>query len=779
MRFFAPAGMIAGMERKRIHLQVTGIVQGVGFRPYVHKLVEKLSLAGWVRNTAAGAEIALEGDAAALAAFVSSLRENPPRLALIEDIREAEEPVQGEEGFVILPSPVGERPDTLVSPDVCTCPDCLRELFDPADRRYRYPFINCTNCGPRYTIIRAVPYDRERTTMAPFPMCPACRLEYEDIADRRYHAQPNACPVCGPRLWFAGADGRELPGDAITLAQQALEAGKVVAVKGLGGFHLAARADSPELAKELRRRKHRDEKPFAVMCADVEEARRFAEISPEEEDWLTSQMRPIVLVKKRDPEAFPWLSENGRIGVMLPYTPVHFLLLAGDRKSLIMTSANLSDRPIVGSNEEALSELAGVTDAFLLHDRAIRTQCDDSVLWADDGATFARRSRGFVPMPLAVPALTTPVLACGAEQKATFTLGSGGRAIASGHIGDLKNAETYAHFTDQVAHLENLFAIHPAAIACDLHPDYLSTAYAEERAEADGLPLIRVQHHHAHMVSCLADNGLTGPAIGIVWDGTGLGTDGTVWGGEFLAGDAAGFKRLASLLPIPLPGSDRAVHEPWRQGLSLLFSAFPEEEAVALSEQLFTEIPAADRRTVSTMIARGVNCPVSSGMGRLFDGVSALLGLCLVAGYEGQGAVLLEAEGEKGGQDAMENSRTSYEVAFTEEDGLTRFDWRPLVRQLTADRLAGVPAAVCARAFQETLLRMAVRQCVRIRQETGLNAVVLSGGTFQNQFLKQKLPAALREEGFEAYTHRRVSPNDEGLSLGQAVIAEARLRAGQ
>ena len=740
------------MERAIVN--VHGIVQGVGFRPFIHKLVREYRLGGTIKNTSSGVELELEGERPELERFVADIPSRAPKLALIERIETRYSPeLKGFSGFEILKSRTEELRNTLISPDIGICDDCRRELLDPRDRRYRYPFINCTNCGPRFTIIRDLPYDRARTSMRGFPMCPDCDREYHDIENRRYHAQPDCCPVCGPRVFYLDADGREVPGDAIELARAALREGKIVAVKGLGGMHLACRCDDPGIARTLRRRKQRDEKPFAVMCRDLAAAKKLCFVSDAEAAVLESFHKPIVLLRKRAP-GLEHLSENGCLGVMLPYTPLHILLLGEDFDALVMTSANLSDTPILFKNDEAIEKLRGIADGFLLHDREIQTRCDDSLCWVLDGKEyFARRSRGYVPFPLKMGRPLRPILACGAEQKARFSLSRGDCVFSSQHIGDLKNIETYKHYASQIRHFERLFDIRPALLVCDKHPDYLSTAYAVERGEAESLPVLPVQHHHAHMAACMADNGLTEPVIGLVWDGTGYGDDGTVWGGECLIGDYSGYERFGSIRPIPLIGGDRATKELDRVAFALLRESGCETGAIP------------DAANYEKMLAGGLNCPKSSGMGRLFDGVAAILGVKRLASYEGQGAVLLEA--------AAVETEGCYPITLEGEP--LRFDWRPMIRAIAAERDAGVPTAEIAGRFHNTLIAMAVRLCCAAREKSGLGDVALSGGTFQNMSLMTKLPAALGKEGFRVWRHQRVSANDEGLSLGQLMIAEAYL----
>ena len=738
------------MNRAWIHIR--GIVQGVGFRPFVHRLVRELDLRGTIKNTSSGVELELEGERGSLERFAEELPRRAPKLAVIEDLAvEYFDELKGFTDFRILGSKTELLRDTLISPDICICDDCLRELKDPADRRYRYSFINCTNCGPRFTIIRDVPYDRARTSMAVFPMCPDCEREYHDIENRRYHAQPDCCPNCGPKVFYLDEEGRRVEGDAIELAREALKAGQIVAVKGLGGIHLACRCDDPEIARTLRRRKQRDEKPFAVMCRDAECAAEICELSDSERKNLESFRRPIVLLRKKEPGLWH-ISENRYVGVMLPYTPLHVLLFGDDIDMLVMTSANLSDTPMMTDNAEALVNLRGIADGFLLHDRDIQTRCDDSLCWVLGGEEyFARRSRGYVPFPVRTERVLSPILACGAEQKASFCLSRGSYAFLSQHIGDLKNMETFDAYTGQIEHFERLFDIQPRALACDLHPDYLSTEYALGRAETESIPLIRIQHHHAHLAACMADNRVSEKVIGLVWDGTGLGTDGTSWGAECLIGDYRSFERFGSIRPIPLIGGDLVTKQTDRAAFALLREAGLETggiENAALYEQ---------------MLKAGLNCPLSSGMGRLFDGVAAILDIKTRCSYEGQGAVLLEA-------------------SATEDDGVfpvvldgspLRFDWREMIREMVPLRNRGIDSGVLAARFMNTLVEMAVQQCIAAREASGIKTVALSGGSFQNMFIMTRLPARLEKEGFRVLRHRQVSCNDEGLSLGQLMIAQA------
>lgn len=737
----------------RAHIEIQGIVQGVGFRPFIHKLVKEYGLRGYIKNTSSGVEMELEGLEAELKDFIAAVPEKAPRLALIENIKtEFSDELKNYKDFEILKSSTEELRNTLISPDICICDDCLRELRDKNDRRYNYPFINCTNCGPRFTIIKDVPYDRAKTSMSDFPMCPDCHREYHQIENRRYHAQPDCCPECGPKVFFLDGEGNEVAGEPIETAREYLKAGKIVAVKGLGGIHLACRCDDEKITKTLRHRKQRDEKPFALMCRDIESARKICYVSGEEEKILAGFRRPIVLLRKRE-KGLSYLSENDYVGIMLPYTPLHYLLLGDDIDMLIMTSANLSDTPIMYKNEEALENLHGIADGFLLHNRDIQTRCDDSLCWVLNGSEyFARRSRGYVPFPIKADGVKEQILACGAEQKASFCLSKENYVFQSQHIGDLKNAETLENYESQIRHFKRLFDIKPSCIACDMHPDYMSTEYGAEKSGELQIPLVKVQHHHAHMCSCMADNGLSEKVIGLIWDGTGYGTDGTAWGGECLAGDYAGFKRIGSIREISLPGGDKAAKEIYRTGISLLRESGCPYDGFKNS------------KLIDNMLSAGFNCPKSSGMGRLFDGAAAILGIKTEASYEGQGAVLLEA--------AAGEDEGIYPVEFYGRAPV-RFDWRPMIRQMYKEKADGTDVSVLATRFLNTLIKMGTELCKTARDETGINTVVLSGGSFQNMYIMQRLPKLLKSEGFEVYCHRRVSCNDEGISLGQLMVAQA------
>lgn len=742
------------MQRLRIHIQ--GIVQGVGFRPFIHKLVQSYGFNGYVKNSASGVEMELEGSRDSLEDFIRAIPEKAPKLAVIEKISaEYLDELCGYDGFSILASRGGEEKSTLISPDICICEDCLRELRDKNDRRYAYPFINCTNCGPRFTIIKDIPYDRVNTSMSEFPMCPDCEREYEDINDRRYHAQPDCCPDCGPEMFYLDAKGQPNEGEAIELARERLKAGGIVAVKGLGGIHLACRVDDEAIVRELRRRKQRDEKPFAIMCRNTECARKICRVSEDEEKILESFRRPIVLLEKRQP-GLEYVSENGYVGVMLPYTPLHYLLMGEDIDMLVMTSANLSDRPMMYKNEEALAELSGIADGFLLHNREIQTRCDDSLCWVREGGEyFARRSRGYVPFPISSAKTLRQILACGAEQKASFCLSKGNYVFPSQHIGDLKNLETFSNYAQQIRHFRRMFDISPEALVCDMHPDYMSSEYASEQAEFEGIKFIKVQHHHAHMASCMADNGVDEDVIGLVWDGTGLGTDGTIWGAECLIGGYSDFERFGSIRPIALPGGDRAVKDVERVAFSLMHEAGLDTAHIENGE------------VYRMMLENGLNCPKASSMGRLFDGVAAIVGIKKKCSYEGQAAVLLEA--------AAGDEDFCYPVSFDEK---MRFDWRDMIKAIVSDLNRGRAVESIAAGFMNTVIEMAISQCRAAREHSGINTVALSGGSFQNMYIMKRLPKRLEAEGFRVLCHRRLSCNDEGLSLGQLMIANAKLTKG-
>ena len=732
------------------------MVQGVGFRPFVHHLAQGMGLAGYVLNSSAGVTVEVEGAAAEVDRFAERVRTEAPPLAHIEEMAVTEIDPLGERGFVIRESRAEEGEFALVSPDVATCADCYRDFTDPANRRYGYAFTNCTNCGPRYTIIRDIPYDRPNTTMAGFRMCAACRAEYDDPANRRFHAQPNACPECGPQL-----------SAPIGEAQQRLAAGEIVALRGLGGFHLACDPRNDTTVRRLRERKRRSDKPFALMARDLAAVEAFCVLSGEDRRALESSRRPIVILPRR-PESDISASVapgNRTIGVMLPYTPLHHLLFAGaPYDALVMTSGNLSEEPIVTANEEARERLRPLADWFLLHDRDIYMRADDSVVRTFEGRErVLRRSRGYVPQAIDLGMQMAEVLACGGELKNTFCLSKGRYAVLSQHIGDMQSYETLIFFEETLANLKKLFRAAPRAVAYDLHPGYLSTQYA---LRIPDLEKIGVQHHHAHIASCMAENGLRGPVIGVALDGTGYGTDGRIWGGEFLIADYAGFARRAHFRYVPLAGGDAAIRQTWRPALAYLADTLgPDAEFPELAP--WRDVPEVQRKAVRSMLAHRVNTVDTSSCGRLFDAVASIVGLRQQVNYEGQAAIELEMIAVADVADAY-----PFEI---EADVV---DFRPLIGCIVADVRAGTPAPVIAARFHNTVADAVVEVCVRLRAEELLNRVCLSGGTFQNMKLLGSTLAGLRGAGFDTYIHAQVPPNDGGIALGQAVIAAEVLRGG-
>ena len=760
---------------RRVRVQVDGIVQGVGFRPTVYQLARSLDLAGWVRNDSEGVEIEVAGPEDRVAEFLLRLPREAPPLAKIVRMDVEERPYEAGEGFLIQASERSGSRTTLISPDVCTCDDCLRELFDPSDRRFRYPFINCTNCGPRYTIIRDIPYDRDKTTMASFPMCPACRAEYENPRDRRFHAQPNACWECGPTVWLEDPEGRRLAerDAAVRETIRLLSEGKIAAVKGLGGFHLAVAAGDEEAVARLRRRKIREEKPFAVMFSSLEDIRGVCRVSPEEEALLMSRERPIVLLARR-PEPKPGHSPiapsvapgNRFLGAFLPYTPLHALLFRdAPYRALVMTSGNQSDEPIVTENQAARERLRGIADVFLFHNRDIYIRCDDSVVRSTRGKLRPlRRARGYVPVPVVLREPGPTVLGVGGELKNTVCLTRGRYAFLSQHVGDLENLETLRAFERTVEHLERILEVRPRLIVHDLHPDYLSSQWAEARTD---LPRLAVQHHHAHIASVAAERGWDGPLLGVALDGTGYGADGTLWGGEFLWVDGARHERLGRFSRLPLPGGEKAIKEPWRMAVAALW-CLAGEEAERLHDDLFSRWPERERRVVLQMLQKGFNAPLSSSCGRLFDAVSSLAGLRDRITYEGQAAVELEQ--------ALEPDPGAYEARLVKEEDLWVLDALPLLEETVRDVRRGVRPGLVSARFHNGLARAVVRMVEILREETGLSAVALSGGVFQNVYLSGKVEQELEDRGFEVLVHQEVPPNDACIALGQVHVGREYLK---
>ncbi|HRT94893.1 MAG TPA: carbamoyltransferase HypF [Planctomycetota bacterium] len=793
--------MAPEVARYRVH--VRGAVQGVGFRPYVYRLARSLGLSGWVRNDSSGVLIEVEGPREHCDGFVARLAPEAPPVADVAEVRHEAIPIVGgvptrrdtrdgdvpptsEAEFIIVKS---ERlPEALaeIPPDMGLCDDCRRELLDPADRRFRYPFINCTNCGPRFTIAESLPYDRPFTSMKRFTMCADCQREYDDPADRRFHAQPNACWVCGPRLSLLDPGGQPVPcDDPIAAVAHALRDGQIAAIKGLGGFHLACDATNQAAVRALRERKWREKKPFAVMVPDLEAAARLCELTAAEVRLLASWRKPIVLARKRNghPLADGVAPASQFFGLMLPYTPVHVLLMQHGFVALVMTSANRTDEPIAIGNAEALERLASVADLFLVHDRDIIRRSDDSVMRAFRGQPIVqRRARGEVPraipvqLPLRAPTAQplTPsasVLALGGDLKNTICLIRKGRAYLSQHIGDLDHADALAFFEETIEHFQSILETRPSLVAHDLHPGYHLTAYARRR---NGVGLVGVQHHHAHAASVLAEHGLEGPVIGVSLDGTGYGTDGKVWGGEFLVATLADFERLAHLAYVPMPGSERAIKEPWRMTLAYLATQAsaaiaPQARPLCHQELERAGVPLAELAAVQELLDKGVACPETSSMGRLFDGVSALLGICTRVSYEGQAAIELEAAAE-----APDG------VYYPFSLDVTSVPWtispREVLRSVLDDLRRGTPRGLIAARFHSTIIEVVRAVCGIVRRERGLRTVALSGGCFQNLRLLEGAVAALERDGFDVRYHRLVPTNDGGLSLGQAVVALARAR---
>ncbi len=767
--------------RERREISVRGLVQGVGFRPFIHALARRHGLAGLVRNDAEGVHIEAEGPPEELDRFQRELDEEAPPLAVVEAVAWRPLAALGERGFRIEESREGVRRRALVSPDVATCGDCLTELFDPSDRRYRYPFTNCTNCGPRFTITRSVPYDRSTTTMARFEMCPDCQREYDDPSDRRFHAQPNACPVCGPRVRLLDKFGHELhakPEDPILRAARMLRGRAIVAIKGLGGYHLACDPFDVKAVRTLRGRKVRQDKPFALMARDLAQARELCRVGQEEEALLTSPARPIVLLERREDcgvaeEVAP---RQKTLGVMLAYTPLHHLLLHDAGIPLVMTSGNNSDEPIAYRDDEAFAQLVEIADYFLVHDRPIHMRCDDSVVRVFDRATYPlRRSRGYAPAPLGVAeGFERHTLACGGELKNTFCVAKERHLFSSHHIGDLENYETLRSFREGVEHYCQLFDVQPELVAYDLHPEYLSTKYARE-LEEDGLPAVGVQHHHAHIAACLADNErpYEERVIGVALDGTGYGTDGAVWGGEFFEGSIReGFARRAHLEYAPMPGGAAAIREPWRMAIAQLISLYGEEEALQLPLAVVRRTGERNVRLIARLVEHGLNTPPTSSAGRLFDAVAALIGVpgSRRTTYEGQAAVELELA-------AAGRAGRAYPFQLRPEGDGWMVETRGVKAGVVEDLLAGRDAGEISSGFHRTMAEAVAAVCERVREETGVGAVALSGGTFQNMLLMRQVLERLEAMGFAVYRHRWVPANDGGLALGQAVLADSVFKA--
>src|SRR3989339_474035 len=767
---------------KRMQISANGLVQGVGFRPYIYNLAAKLSLAGFVQNNTNGIFIDVEGCDNAVNEFLACLVKSPPPHAIIEDLQYTSLPPKGCKDFIIEESAIKENNATMICADIATCHDCLKELFDLGDRRYRYPFINCTNCGPRFTIVKDIPYDRINTTMSDFHMCHDCSSEYYDPKNRRFHAQPNACSSCGPQLKLLNNEGFAVQTqDPISTVCTLLQDGKIVAVKGLGGYHIACDAMNSKSVSLLRKRKYREDKPFAVMMENIETVNKFCIVNAKEEALLLSTQRPIVLLKKKSNCAIPHdiAPDNLYLGVMLPYTPLHHIIIKESGLSLVMTSGNVSDEPIAYKDNEALERLKGIADYFLVHDREIFMRCDDSVVKVvEDKETIIRRSRGYAPFPVRLQyAFPKPVLACGAFLKNTFCLARGNHAFLSHHIGDLENTETMNSYETAIEHYKRLFSIEPEVIAYDLHPEYLSTKYA--LAQNDDILKIGVQHHHSHIVSCMAENNIHDKVIGVAFDGLGYGDDGKFWGGEFLITDFSGYERAAHLDYVPMPGGEQAIKEPWRMAISYLYQIYGNDIPSIITPltphfagETKTTLDHPKIKVLLKMLSQRIHCPLTSSMGRLFDGVASLLDLQHSVNYEGQAAIKLESIVDEHiiehyPFDINSNVGTRCSVSFI-------IQWQPVIKKIIEDMQHKTSIPIISARFHNSVVEMVVQVCTMLRNSKGINDIVLSGGIFQNNFLLSRLVKKLKLQGFTVYSHKKVPSNDGGISLGQAVIASER-----
>jgi hydrogenase maturation protein HypF len=793
-------------DRIRTRFHFSGIVQGVGFRPFIYRIAVKYNLAGFVRNRTDGVIAEVEGQASMIESFIADVRNELPPLAEITSLTNEDIPVTEICGFAIIESDASGMANVHITPDIATCEECLSELFNPADRRYHYPFINCTNCGPRLTIIKNVPYDRKNTSMACFELCPDCRKEYEDPGNRRFHAEPNACPVCGPQLKLLGGDGDEIIGDSIAETARLIKEGFIMAVKGIGGYHLCADAMNDEALRRLRNRKFREEKPLAIMVKDIASASNLAAISEGEAGLLSSPQRPIVLLDKKESGISELVAPGmSRLGVMLPYTPIHHLLFDHGFEALVMTSANQTDEPICTGNREALERLGGIADYFLVHSRDILVHCDDSIVFdTGGGARMMRRARGYAPRPVILDKKYPNVLAMGPQLKSTVCVLKGSAAYLSPHIGDLETPQARDFYHQSIELMQDMTECRPEIIACDMHPAYYST----RAAESLGGKIQKVQHHHAHIVSCMAEYGLDGSVIGIALDGTGYGTDGTVWGGEIMVACRKDFIRVAHISPFMLPGGEKAIKEPWRTGVGLLRLAYGDEwPEIAGRLKLIPEDVSCD--VMDKVMSSGFNSPLTSSMGRLFDGVAAIAGIRRKINFEGQAAMELEAAAVFGSGIAYKNinvtadnnlskSRTrdcfvaaaprndslknnghcehSEAISYSssgiyENRGNLQIDTESLIREICSDIFNGVKPSDIAFKFHVTVSRALAEAAVILSRRSGLDRVVLSGGCFQNRLLLENLTNSLEKSGLEVFSHRLIPTNDGGISLGQAVCA--------
>ncbi len=756
--------------QKRQQIRIDGIVQGVGFRPFVYRLAKSLQLTGSVLNSNTGVLIEVEGAGENLAHFQNRLRQEMPPLAQILEISNREIPVKNDERFVILQSEHKGESSALISPDMSLCEDCLNELLSPADRRFRYAFLNCTNCGPRFTIISGIPYDRAKTSMKDFPMCDSCRKEYHDPTDRRFHAQPNACPVCGPQIQIYDREHRRVnTADPIKHTVTLLRSGRILAIRGLGGFHLVVDAKNAQAVELLRERKNRAEKPFALMAANADVVEKYCKITHREREALQQQTRPILLLQARPNTNLPKsiAPKSKYFGFMLPYLPIQHLLFYEDFQVLVMTSANITDEPIVINTEKAFEHLSGLADYFVVHNREILQRCDDSIAIIVAGQQrILRRSRGYVPAPVILKNETKAcILAVGAELKNTVALSTGKRVMLSQHIGDLDNPEALKFFKESIDHLQTLLEIKPQHIACDKHPEYLSSKWAYEQFL---MPKIEVQHHHAHLASVMAENENPRKTIGIILDGTGYGADGNIWGGEILVGDLKSVARYAWFEPLPLPGGEAAIKEPWRMGISYLRNAFG-SAMLTLDLPIIHNIQPAEMTLLQQMLEKDINSPLTSGCGRLFDAVSAILDICPRITYEAQAAIELEMMVKT----AIQRNQ-AYPVRMEQNSGVISFV--PLLREVVNDKTQNVPNEQIAARFHVTLAEILISLAISARKDTGISQVGLSGGVFQNFTLFKYMVDRLRAEGFQVLTHAKVPPNDGGISLGQIAVANAQLQ---
>lgn len=762
---------------------VNGTVQGVGFRPFVCRVARSMGLTGWVANHPSGVLIEVEGPSAQVEVFLERVRTEGPAAGRIDDMAVSPAPSQGETSFVIRASAEDGAKRLVIPPDLATCADCLRELCDLRDRRFRYPFLTCTQCGPRFSIVTDLPYDRHQTTMSRFPLCEACRVEYEDMHDRRFHAEPIACPACGPQLELWDADGDVIAQreEAASQACALIRQGGIVAVKGIGGFHLWVDAGSESAVRSLRERKGRPQKPLAVMFPSLDAVLAWCDVSLEEAQWLTSAQAPIVLVRRKagDVLAEAIAPGNPLVGAMLPSVPLHHLLMAELQRPVVATSGNLSEEPIVFDEREALRRLGGLADALLVHDRPIARPVDDSVVRVCSGGSdlvILRRARGFVPQAITLrdkvrqDRTDVPILAVGGHLKNTITLLTGNQALISQHLGDLGTVEADAAFRRAVEDLQRLVGVKPGRVACDRHPDYRSTIFARAWAESSGVPLVQVQHHHAHVASCMAEHGLDGEVLGVAWDGAGYGLDGTIWGGEFLIAGYRGFRRFAHLRPFRLPGGEAAMRKPWRCAFSVLWETYGERGAI--EELAVRQGESGEGDTLAVLLQRGIASPWTTSMGRLFDAVSSIAGLCDEASYEGQAAMALEFAAERYEKN-LSGDETGYVFAVTRDEANEAVwvaDWRPLIESLITERHEGSSPERIAYRFHLALADL----IGQIAERAALSRVVLTGGCFQNALLLRLARRRLARAGFTVYTHRQVPPNDGGLSLGQAVVAAKR-----